>query len=174
LIAHLRIVQPMRRPLPQAPTTAPRIVVIDDQCDHLAYMTTLLNRLGYECRAFASARYGLSFMKDSRVDIVIADIFMPEMDGFELLRIVQRTSPRIPVVTLSGGDRRGGSDFYLNCTRRLGAVAALKKPFDVAALMNVLDYWVPLAAPGETAPSGDAKTSNELLPLTLGNSDVET
>lgn len=136
-------------------------------------MTTLLDRAGYARAAFSSARQALAFMKDNRIDLVIADIFMPEMDGFELLRIVQRSSPPIPVVTLSGGDRRGGGDFFLNCTRRLGAVAALKKPLDVDVLMNVLDYWAPLATPGEIAAAAQSAPSNQLSPLPLENSDVE-
>ena len=135
-------------------------------------MTTLLDRVGYECRAFASARHALSFMKDNKVELVIADIFMPEMDGFELLRVVQRRSPPIPVVMLSGGDRHGGGDFFLNCTRRLGAIAALKKPLDVDALMNVLDHWVPLTL-RETAQNDNSECSQEHSTPTLEISNVE-
>lgn len=107
-------------------------------------MTTLLRRHGYDSVGFASARAALEHIETHKVDLVIADVFMPDMDGFELLRILQRRALPIPVVTLSGGDRRGLGDFFLTCTRRLGAVAALKKPIDIERLLGVLDCWVPL------------------------------
>jgi CheY-like chemotaxis protein len=121
----------MKKLRPQAPSPDQRVVLIDDQRDHLAFMTTLLRRHGYTCVGFAAARDALGYIDAHRVDLVIADVFMPDMDGFELLRVLQRRSVPIPVLTLSGGDRRGRGDFFLKCTRLLGAVAALKKPFEV-------------------------------------------
>jgi len=134
----------MRKPRPRAASPDQRVVLIDDQHDHLAYMTALLRRHGYDGIGFTSARDALEHINTHKVDLVIADVFMPDMDGFELLRFIQRRSVPIPVVTLSGGDRRGGGDFFLKCTRRLGAVAALRKPLDVEALLVVLDCWVPI------------------------------
>ncbi len=134
----------MRKPRPRKPAREQRVVLIDDQRDHLAYMTTLLRRMRYSVVAFSSAREALAHIDVSEVDLVIADVFMPDMDGFELLRIILRRPRPLPVVTLSGGDRRGGGDFFLRCTQRLGAVATLRKPLDVDTLIAVLDCWVPL------------------------------
>jgi len=108
-------------------------------------LTTLLKRSHYDCLGFASARAALAFMGEHDVDLVIADVFMPEMDGFELLRIIHRGFPIMPVVMLSGGGSRLAGDFFLDCTQRLGAVATLKKPLDIYTLMTVLDRWAPLS-----------------------------
>jgi CheY-like chemotaxis protein len=153
-----------------------RVVLIDDQRDHLAYMTTLLRRLRYSVVAFPSARDALVYINASEVDLVIADVFMPDMDGFELLRIILRRARPLPVVTLSGGDRRGGGDFFLRCTQRLGAVAALRKPLDVDALIAVLDCWVPLARgiPGERPSDlSDGTVASELTQQDPGALDVD-
>jgi CheY-like chemotaxis protein len=146
----------MRKPRPRAPSPNQRIVLIDDQRDHLAYMATLLCRHGYDCIGFDSARDALDYIDMNKADLVIADVFMPDMDGFELLRFIQRRPVSLPVVMLSGGDRRGRGDFFLKCTRLLGAVAALRKPLDVETLLAVLDCWVPL----------DRSASPDLRPAT--------
>jgi CheY-like chemotaxis protein len=146
----------MRKPRPRAPSPNQRIVLIDDQRDHLAYMATLLRRHGYDCIGFDSARDALDYIDMNKADLVIADVFMPDMDGFELLRFIQRRPVSLPVVMLSGGDRRGRGDFFLKCTRLLGAVAALRKPLDVETLLAVLDCWVPL----------DRSASPDLRPAT--------
>ncbi|HWE75179.1 MAG TPA: response regulator [Stellaceae bacterium] len=162
---------------PQAPSADRRIVLIDDQRDHLAYMTTLLARHGYSSAGFASARDALDHIENHQVDLVIADVFMPDMDGFELLRILQRRSAPIPVVTLSGGDRRGHGDFFLRCTRLLGAVATLRKPLHVDALLVILDSWVPLergvvSRVRQTVPS-DTLSSPQASRHDTGKNDVE-
>ncbi len=108
-------------------------------------LTTLLKRAHYDCLGFATARNALAFMSEHEVDLIIADVFMPEMDGFELLRVIHRGFPMMPVITLSGGGSRLSGDFFLDCTERLGAVAALKKPLDVFTLMTLLDRWAPLS-----------------------------
>lgn len=110
-----------------------RIVVIDDDGQHLAYVTALLLRAGYHAIGFTSAGDALADIKTHPADLVITDLFMPEMDGFELLRAIRAVFPTVPVVTLSG-DGLMEKDFYLKCSTHLGAVASLTKPFEPDAL----------------------------------------
>jgi len=119
------------------PTSSP-IVVIDDDAEHLVYVTTLLTRIGKHCLGFTSGRDALSYLRNNRVALVVTDIFMPDMDGFELLRALSTAFPEVPVVTLSG-EGRMTKDFYLECARHLGAVAALRKPFDPDALREIIE-----------------------------------
>jgi len=114
------------------------VVVIDDDAEHLAYVTTLLTRTGYSCLGFSSARDALAYLDKNRTGLVITDIFMPEMDGFELLRALHAKYPDVAVVTLSG-EGRMTKDFYLECARHLGAVAALRKPFEPHALSQIVE-----------------------------------
>lgn len=151
----------MSEPRPRKPATEQHVVLIDDQRDHLAYMTTLLRRMRYSVVAFSSAREALAYIDVSEVDLVIADVSMPDMDGFELLRIVLRRPRPLPVVTLSGDDR-GGGDFFFRCTQRLGAVSTLRKPLDVEALIAVLDCWVPLerGVPAESTATNESASQD--------------
>jgi DNA-binding NtrC family response regulator len=127
--------------------TAPsRIVIIDDDSQHLAYLTTLLMRAGYHAVGFTSAQDALADIRTHSADLVITDLFMPDMDGFELLRAIRGLFPAMPVVTLSG-DGLMERDFYLKCSTHLGAVASLTKPFEPEELRGLVARLVS-RAPG--------------------------
>lgn len=121
-----------------------RIIVIDDDAEHLAFVTTLLSRARYDCAGFTSAQHALAYLRTNPADLVITDIFMPEMDGFELLRVIRDAFPDIAVVTLSG-DGLVDKDFYLKCSTHLGAIATLRKPFEPEELRAVVARLLPCA-----------------------------
>lgn len=132
-----------------------QIVVIDDDSHHLDYVVTLLRRAHHACVGFTDARAALDYMKKAQVALVITDIFMPGMDGFEILRTIRSLFPRVFVVTLSGetlsGESKMTEDFYLDCTMHLGAVAALRKPFEPEDLRTIVEQC--LAQWHASAPS---------------------
>ncbi len=117
------------------------IVVVDDDFDHLDLVIETLKRRGYRCLGFTGARAAFAYITQCPVDLVITDIFMPDMDGFEMLRLLRRAQPNLPVVTLSG-EGRLTKDFYLNCAKNLGAVAALRKPFHPDELTAIVAQHV--------------------------------
>jgi DNA-binding NtrC family response regulator len=123
-----------------------RVVVIDDDSQHLAYLTTLLMRAGHHAVGFTSAQDALADIQAHSADLVITDLFMPDMDGFELLRAIRGLFPAMPVVTLSG-DGLMEKDFYLKCSTHLGAVASLTKPFEPQELHALVARLV-AGAPG--------------------------
>jgi DNA-binding NtrC family response regulator len=137
------------------------IVVIDDDIDHLSYVTTLLTRAGYACVSFSNARDALAHMKLNQAALVVTDIFMPDMDGFELLRALHRVLPAVPVVTLSG-EGRMTKDFYLECAEHLGAVATLRKPFDPEALCLIVARYATLrVVPIVSHPASKGRASGK-------------
>jgi CheY-like chemotaxis protein len=129
------------------------VVVIDDDAEHLAYVTTLLTRMGHGCLGFTNARNALAYLEKNRAELVITDIFMPEMDGFELLRALRTKYPDVAVVTLSG-EGRMTMDFYLECARHLGAVAALRKPFAPDALRQIVEQHATRSVGKTNDPEG--------------------
>lgn len=69
------------------------------------------------------------------VDVVITDIFMPEVEGIELITILKSMSPEIPIVAMSGGGRLNSTD-YLMTAEDLGAAAVFEKPLDEVKLVD--------------------------------------
>lgn len=68
------------------------------------------------------------------MDLVVTDMVMPEMDGVELILILRKTHPRLPVIAMSGGGRLGPDD-YLKIARAGGAARILAKPFEIDQLL---------------------------------------
>ena len=100
------------------------VLIVDDAPDNLAQIDMLLTRRGYKVRPAASGEEALEAVKRSVPDLILLDVCMPGMDGFEVCRHLKR-NPRtrdIPVIFVSGlvdveerirGFEAGGVDFIL-------------------------------------------------------------
>jgi CheY-like chemotaxis protein len=100
----------------------------------------------------------MQLLETGKFDLLIVDIFMPGMDGFETMRLVRRSRPEIPIIVLSGHQFRSasdrGSDFLYMATK-LGAVSSLEKlfrPHDLlAAVVKSLSGSPPSSGPANPA-----------------------
>jgi CheY-like chemotaxis protein len=119
--------------------TSPTIVVIDDDPDFLAFVTTFLTRANYRSVGFVDARTVPGYLREHGAALIITDLFMPNMDGFEVLRALRNEFPSIPVIALSGSGQME-REFYLRCAVNLGAVASLNKPFEPEALRTLVTF----------------------------------
>jgi CheY-like chemotaxis protein len=118
-----------------------RILVIDDHPEHLDYLATLLRRAGYVVAAFDNAIPAMRYIAHCPVNLIITDVFMPEMDGFEVLQALQQSHPAVPLVAISGSASSARTHFLAGM-KLLGAQAIFTKPFDAAALLDVVSLLV--------------------------------
>lgn len=79
-----------------------RMLIVDDDAVFCEVADQLFSSLGYAVRCAEDGFEALAMMKEALPDIIICDLNMPRMSGFELLSIVRRRFPQIPVVALSG------------------------------------------------------------------------
>jgi CheY-like chemotaxis protein len=79
-----------------------RILVVDDEPCLRDLGKMLLEAQGYEVRCAEDGFEGLAALKQSLPDIIISDLQMPNMSGFEFLSVVRRRFPTIPVIAMSG------------------------------------------------------------------------
>jgi DNA-binding response OmpR family regulator len=112
----------------------PHVVVIDDNSDLLAILREALELAGYTVDVAPDGRAGLALLRARRPDLVITDIFMPELDGIETILEIRRDFPGLPIIAMSGGGTLGNMS-YLPAAGQLGAVHTLSKPFDCAELV---------------------------------------
>src|SRR5207245_3716821 len=106
----------------------PVVAVVDDDPRLLESLEDLLESAGYIARSFSSAG-SLVISGLSDVDVLITDIGMPGMDGFELRDLVKRARPNLPVFLITG--RHELADQY----RAKGISGFFRKPFDGQALL---------------------------------------
>ncbi|MGA2996709.1 response regulator [Bradyrhizobium sp.] len=118
------------------------ILVIDDDRAVLATIKVLLERTSHTVEAVDTSRNGLQLLETRSFDLLIVDIFMPGMDGFETMRLVHQSRPDMPVIVISGQQFSLVSDRppdFLHMATRLGAVSSLQKPFKPAQLLAAVD-----------------------------------
>jgi DNA-binding response OmpR family regulator len=77
-----------------------KIIVIDDDTAVTDLLTVLLKSHGFDVRATNNSTDGLSLIRDEEFDLVILDLMMPEMDGWEICKEV-RSFSQVPIIVLS-------------------------------------------------------------------------
>jgi CheY-like chemotaxis protein len=121
---------------------AKRILVIDDERLIRHVIKEMLEIEGYVVTTAANGKEGLKFYRQDPPDLVITDIFMPEMEGLETIRALQRDFSKVKIIAISGGGERGMTSF-LSHAKRFGAVLTLEKPFSreelIASVRQVLN-----------------------------------
>lgn len=101
-----------------------RILVVDDDAMNLRLTKRILEKQ-YDVLLAESGKEALNKLKGERIDLVLLDIAMPEMNGIETFERMKDISADIPVIFLTAS---GYEDDVMNAIR-LGAVNYLKKPF---------------------------------------------
>jgi CheY-like chemotaxis protein len=119
-----------------------RILVVDDDPMVCMAIEVYLERHGFEVVLADGGEAGLSKLEDSAFDLMIVDIFMPHMRGFESIRVFHERAPTTPLVAMSGyafANLDSPAPDFLRMTLELGASRCLRKPFTPAALMKVIN-----------------------------------
>ena len=81
---------------------APRVLIVDDEPLLLKTMKALLEFNGFDCRTAEDGFDALRHLRETPPEILVSDLRMPNMSGFELLAIIRRRFPQIAVVVISG------------------------------------------------------------------------
>jgi two-component system chemotaxis response regulator CheY len=116
------------------PAAPPVVLVVDDDPDILEALSEILEAEGYAVRKARNGQEALERLNGSPPQLVLLDLMMPVMDGYEFSRRL-RASPhgtQIPIVVLSA-DRNVGAR-----AREIGAVGHLAKPFELNDLLEIV------------------------------------
>src|SRR5215467_13719595 len=126
-----RETKPDIRPLPETHgTPAGRILVVDDNENNRDMLSRRLQHEGYEVCIADSGHRALSLLGTQAVDLILLDVMMPEMDGYEVLLKLKERWRDLPVIMISALDE---TESVVRCIER-GAEDYLPKPFDPVLL----------------------------------------
>ena len=125
-----------------------RVLAIDDDGAVCATVGVILERAGHQVVTAQDGRGGLKRLEADHFDLLLIDIFMPEMDGFETIRVVHKSRPKLPIIVMSGSIEKAKMPDYLSFATKLGAIESLGKPFKPAALVEVVDRCLAHRAEG--------------------------
>ena len=125
------------------------ILVVDDDPNILRLTQLCLKRLGYAVAVASSGKEAIGLLRRENVDLVITDIVMPEMDGFELLGALGEKFPNLPVIAMSGGGQLS-AETYLKMAPGFHTAGTLYKPFNAEGLSRAIKA----VETGSAAPEG--------------------
>jgi len=109
-----------------------RLLFVDDEKDFVDVITKRLSKKGFDVTKAFSGPEALQAMRKGDFDIAVLDLKMAEMDGIEVLKILGKMAPELPVIILTGH----GSEVSASEGIRCGAIEYLTKPCDFDELVG--------------------------------------
>lgn len=119
------------------------ILIVDDREENLYSLSSLLSQYYKDLKIYTqtSGREALKFLLTKRVDLIILDIQMPDMDGFEVAKMLKKldSTASIPIIFLTAVFKKRE---YQEIGFKLGGVDYLRKPIDDNQLLNKIDLYL--------------------------------
>ncbi len=147
-----------RRPVPATNEQTLRILLAEDNLVNQKVAMAMLEKLGHSVVVAANGEEALGRAGRETFDLILMDVQMPEMDGYEATRAIRsaelRTGGHIPIVALTAHAMKGDREICLAA----GMDDYIGKPIRRAELEAALKLWAPVrgveAVPAETVPIG--------------------
>lgn len=110
-----------------------RVLIVDDERDLVETISFRLEAAGYEVLSAYDGQEGLEKARDEKPDLILLDVMMPKMDGYQVCRFLKfdEDFKNIPIVMLTAR----GQESDKNTGAGVGADAYITKPFDSASLL---------------------------------------
>jgi CheY-like chemotaxis protein len=112
------------------------ILGVDDDWLIRNVLQRVLGSAGYEVEVAADGTEALKRCAAQRFDLVLTDVYMPNRDGFELIKELKKTTRDARVVAMSSGVLEGIDVLFI--AKALGCVATLQKPFGAQELLDTV------------------------------------
>ncbi len=121
---------------------APTILLIEDDPATLELLCLIFSTAGYMTLQAASGGEGLTLLEQAEPDLIVLDLLLPDIDGWDVTTSIRRSTASPPILVLTGTGRVNGAATSLH----LGADDYLTKPFDTDELL--VRAWVLLRRSG--------------------------
>lgn len=132
-----------------------KVLIVDDDPDILNLLGMRLKAAGYEVVAAANGKEALAHISVSRPALVISDLRMPEMDGFDLFDAIHQSDSTLPVIMLTA---HGSIPDAVSATQR-GVFGFLTKPFNSKSLLQLVESAMRMGV-SQHAPASSSDDQN--------------
>ncbi len=112
-----------------------RILVVDDEEALRTVLSSELVNAGYDVTTASDGDEAISVVQNKKFDLVLLDIKMPRVDGFEVLKFIKKNLPAIKVIMLTGfADLKNAIE-----SKKHGAEDFVSKPYDLVDLLTTIE-----------------------------------
>jgi DNA-binding NtrC family response regulator len=115
-----------------------RVLIIDDNEMIREALSEMLSQAGYSILEAEDGKSAIQLTSLEPVDLIITDLFMPEIDGLEVIQHVRRQHPRVKIIAMSGGGSRGLVEL-LSVAQKMGAHKIFMKPFEWDEILGAIE-----------------------------------
>ena len=115
-----------------------KILIVEDDVPLSQVLRGALSESGHDVIQAFDGTTASNIMKKESLDLIVADIFLPEKDGLDLIREVKTGAPGVKIIAMSGGGRHK-KDTYLKAAISFGADRRIDKPFQIAELLDTIE-----------------------------------
>ncbi|MEM6292129.1 MAG: response regulator [Myxococcota bacterium] len=124
-----------------------RVLYVEDNAANLALVTKVLNHVGYAVEGAVDGEEGLDKLAASPPDLVLVDLDLPGIDGFEVIRRIKASSAHggLPVIAISASVMKQERDQAMAA----GCIAFIEKPFDIGELRVAVDEAITGVTPSQ-------------------------
>ncbi|VAW98307.1 hypothetical protein MNBD_GAMMA22-2453 [hydrothermal vent metagenome] len=113
------------------------VLLVEDDDDYSELLELALTDSGYQVKVASRATKALKMIKQHDFDLILCDVLMPEMDGFEFLLEVKALNIKSKIIMMSGGGVEK-TELYLENSTAAGCDAVLRKPFLMKELTDLI------------------------------------
>ncbi|MBC8313244.1 MAG: response regulator [Candidatus Cloacimonetes bacterium] len=113
------------------------LLIVDDEVDTLKYLSILLKKHSLEVITADNGFDALQKVREETIDIILSDIAMPDMDGYELYKQIRDFDENIPVIMMTGFGY--DPNHTLVKAKQDGLHDIIFKPFEVDDLLNLIN-----------------------------------
>ncbi len=128
----------MQSDLPSTDVPGPRVLLCDDSPVERLALAHYLRGAGYNVVEAGDGQSALQHLKHRKVDLMLLDLHMPEVDGFDVLNYLQEHRQALPVILLSGMEP-DQIQHKMGHLRRAELPPLFIKPFDPAQLLDIIE-----------------------------------
>jgi DNA-binding NtrC family response regulator len=114
------------------------VLIIDDDTQFNLMLKSALEIKGYEVATAANGKEGKALYQNKKFDVIITDIIMPDVDGYEVILDLRRMGMSDRTIAVSGGGRTAADD-YLVTAQHFDVAATFNKPIDLQALRDKVE-----------------------------------
>jgi CheY-like chemotaxis protein len=126
---------------PDAVLAGKKVLIVDDDIRNIFAMTSMLERYKMDVISAETGKAAIQLLENTpEIDLVLMDIMLPEMDGYETMRAIRSTYgfEMLPIIALTAKAMKGDREKCIDA----GASDYISKPVDTQRLLNLLRNWL--------------------------------
>ncbi|MGD0711152.1 MAG: response regulator [Bacteroidales bacterium] len=119
----------------------PKILIAEDNYINQKLMEKLCQFKEWECRLVEDGTEAVSTLRKEHFDVVLMDISMPDMDGYQATQLIREFNKEIPIIAITANAIEGFREKCINC----GMNDYISKPFRKGELFAIIEKYLPEA-----------------------------